>query len=341
VRAALLAGAVAIVVSMSGAANGADTGSRAELTFTRVHRQNYSVWVANADGSAARRIATRAYGGSLSSDGRWLAYSRLNSPSVFVVKLAAGKPRRVGNFISAQWSPEGTRLAVADAHGLSIVDASSGTRRLLVRDPRIRQLSFSPDGRVVAYARANGKGGADYRSDIFVVRLSDGVVTRLTSDGHSDSPVWGRRWIVYQRLHWAGGLSPQARLWLMRPDGSGKRFFARGAERLFHRFPVFGLDPLALSDDGRHLLACQAFEFGCARVTFTVPEGKRYGFPKLRPLERRRGATPVDLSRDGTRVLVDVGSPHDDRNHGIYVIPFAGGTLRPLVDSAVQADWRR
>lgn len=338
--------ALAIVASTSAAANDAGAGSRAELTFTRVNGRGYSVWVAEADGSAAREVAARAFGGSLSSDGRWLAYSRpqrsSNSalPPLYVVKLSGGKPRRIGGVRGERWSPVGATLTIVDAAGLFVVDPATGRRRVVVGGRNLWQISFSPDGRAVAYARSNGRGGAAFRIDIFVVRLSDGVTTRLTRDGRSASPLWGPEWIVYQRLRWAGGIAPLGRLWLMRPDGSGKRLFARGAEGRRGGFPVFGLDPLALSKDGRHLLACQAFEFGCPRVTFTVPGGQRYGFPKLTRLERKRGATPVDLSRDGARVLVDVGSPHDDRDHGIYQIPFEGGKLRLLARNAIEASWR-
>jgi hypothetical protein len=130
------------------------------------------------------------------------------------------------------------------------------------------------------------------------------------------------------------------RLWLLRPNGREQRMLARGAEGLLGGFPVYGLDPLALSKDGRRLLACQAFEFGCPRVTFRVPSGNRYGFPALRPIERKRGASPTDLSRDGTRVLMDLGSPHDDHGHDIYEIPFAGGKLRILATNAIEASWR-
>ena len=65
------------------------------------------------------------------------------------------------------------------------------------------------------------------------------------------------------RLVWRGGLRQAGMLWLMRADGSGSRFLARGAEGLRNGFPVFGLTTIALSRDGRRLLACQSFEFGC------------------------------------------------------------------------------
>ena len=335
---------MAIVVSPYGAVSSIGVVPRAELTFTRGSGGHYSVWVANADGSGARRIVTHAYAASLSSDGRKLAFRRVRkslNADLFVVDVAGGKPRWICGVCTARWSPHGNKLAVADQVGLHLVDPSSGRRRLLVGRRNLLEPSFSPRGRAVAYAKSNDRVGGAYRGDIFTVRISDGVVTQLTHDGHSDTPVWGPHWIVYRRHHWAGGLAPMGRLWLMRPDGTGKRALARGAEGLYGPgYPVFGLEPLALSADGRRLLACQAFEFGCSRVGFTVPGGKRYGFPKLRPVERDSGAIPTDLSRDGKRILLDVGSPHDDRNHAVYVIPFVGGELRLLARNASDASWR-
>jgi hypothetical protein len=337
--------ALAILVSTSGAATSVAPVGQAELTFTRESGGRYSVWVAEADGSHARRIVTRAYAGGLSADGRWLGFWRTHGWSkaaLFVVDLAGRKPKWICSSCAARWAPVGDKLAVVDRIGLRLVDPSSGRRRLLVARRRLGEPSFSPNGRAVAYVEQNDGVGSAYRTDIFAVRISDRAVTRYTRDGHSDSPVWGLHWIVYRRHHWAGGLAPQGRLWLMRPDGTGKRELARGAEGRYRGgYPVFGLEPVALSADGRRLLACQAFEFGCSRVTFTVPEGKRYGFPRLRPVERDSGATPTDLSRDGKRVLLDVGSPHDDRNHAVYEIPFVGGELRLLARNASDGSWRR
>ena len=343
----LLVSAFAIVVASQGAANVAGAGSRADLTFTRVNGERRSVWVANADGSAPREIAARASDGSLSSDGRWLAYSRLRySPfgtsfaGRYVLNVATGEDRRLGEVFYEQWAPRGATLAISSKAGLFLIDPASGSRREIVRGRDIGAFGFSPDGGAIAYTRDNGRDAAAYRSDVYAVRLSDRVITRLTRDGHSRSPLWGPEWIVYARFRWGGGLGRFGKLWLMRRDGSGKRFFARGAEGLRNRFPVYGLVAVALSKDGRRLLACQAFEFGCPRVTFTVPGGQRFGFPELEPLERDRGASPEDLSSDGARVLIDVGSPHDDRNHLIYEIPFAGGELRLIARNAIDARWR-
>jgi hypothetical protein len=344
-RPAVLLCALAVALSRYGGGAVAAADPRPELSFTRVNARGYSVWIANADGSRPREIAGRAAGGRLSSDGRWLSYYRLRQPVnghvlLYLTDLATGSVRRIGLVSGEEWSPTGAKLAIVDGGGVVVVDPASGRRRRIVRSPHVGRISFSPDGRAIAYDRHNARGGEPFRSDIFVVRLSDAAITRLTHDGQSASPLWGPEWMVFERLVWRGGLRHARRLWLMRPDGSGRRFLARGAEGLRDRFPVFGLAAVALSKDGRRLLACQSFEFGCPRVTFTVQGGRRYGFPKLSLLERKRHASPVDLSRDGARVLLDVGNPHDNRNHDIYALPFAGGALRLVVRDAIDASWR-
>ena len=71
-----------------------------------------------------------------------------------------------------------------------LVDAKSGKRRELIREGDVAGLSFAPDRASLAYAVANGKVGRKYRADIFVIHLSDGQITQLTRDGHSERPVW-------------------------------------------------------------------------------------------------------------------------------------------------------
>ena len=216
---------------------------------------------------------------------------------------------------------------------------SGRRRRLASGQVYYAGISFSPGGGRLAFARTNGKVGRAYRSDLFAVRLSDLEVVRLTHDGHSDHPVWGRGWIVYRSFHFAGEWS-LGRLRLMRPDGSGKRGFARGDERVGRA--MMGLDPLELSADGTRLLACAAAEFGCAPITFTVPDGKRYdlGARLRRTVVRLHElSTAADLSRNGREVLVDVGPFDGDDNHRAYAIPFRGGEPRLLARDARSPSW--
>ena len=329
---------VALALALAG------TADRAGLVFTRYTAPDHAaVWVADADGSHARRLVADGYAGSLSADGRWVAYSVSSKgralPVLDVRRVAGGRPRRLGR-VSGVWAPGGARLAVSERHALFLVDARTSTRRWLV-SADAGGISFAPGGTRLAFAGTNGKAGRECRSDVFVVRLSDLRVTKLTHDGHSDEPVWGGGWLVYRSFHFNGDWSI-GRLRLMRPDGSGKRAFARGDERTYRA--QMGLDPLELSRDGKHLLACAAAEFGCPPVTFSVPGGRRYDLG--RELERtvaRRSelATAADLSRDGRAALVYVGPFDTDDGDRVYAIPFRGGKPRLLVRDAATPRWAR
>ena len=200
---------------------------------------------------------------------------------LYVRGVAGGQPRRIGRVFGI-WSPDSTRLAVSDPRGLFLVDVRTGKRRRLA-SADVGWLSFAPRGKLLAFSRTNGKVGREYRSDVFVVRLSDLALTRLTHDGHSDRPVWGGSWIVYRSFYLAGDWSI-GRLRLMRPDGSDNRAFARGDERTSRA--QMGLDPLELSADGKHLLACAAAEFGCPPVTFHGP-GREALRPRAPPRAHR------------------------------------------------------
>jgi hypothetical protein len=316
----------------------------AGLVFTRyANAEKSSVWVADADGSDARRIAPDAYNGSLSPDGRRLAYLVPAGdpdafPTLFVREVAGGQPRPVGKAFKYAWSPDGMRLAASSLEALFVFDLSSGKRRKLVSGRVLGGFSFAPEGHAVAYGRWNGRAGREYRSDIFVLRISDGRITRLTHDRHSDEPVWGRSWIVYRRFHFDGEWSI-GRLRLMRPDGSGDRMLARGDERT--SLARMGLSPLELSEDGKRLLACAAAEFHCAPVTLAVPGGTDYNLPIRALVRRGELAYVADLAPDGSEVLFDVGPFDGPTGHRVYAIPFEGGKPRLLVRDATDASWAR
>jgi Tol biopolymer transport system component len=189
------------------------TPGRACLTFTRyASAEKPSVWVADADGSHARRVVARAYSPQLSPDGPRLAYMVPADdpdvlPSLFVRDLVGGKPRRVGRAFGYEWSPDGTRVAALAPRSLLLFDVRSASRRTLVRGRLVGGFSFAPAGNAIAYGRWSGGAGRNYRSDIFVIELGTGRVKGLTRNRHSDQPVWGRGWIVYRRFHFSGDWS--------------------------------------------------------------------------------------------------------------------------------------
>ncbi len=321
------------------------TPERAGLAFTRyAGATRPSVWVADSDGSHARRLVARAYGPKLSPDGRRIAYDVPADdpellPSLFVRDIGGGRARRIGRVFGHEWSPDGTRLAAQGLRSLLLFDVRSGETRTLVRGRTVGGFSFAPAGDAIAYARWSGGVGRKYRSDIFVINLRTGRVTRLTRNRHSDSPVWGGRWIVYRRFHFDGDWSI-GRLRLLRPDGTGDFPLARGDERT--SLARMGLRPLELSRDGEALLACTAAEFHCAPVTFVVPRGVGASFDDASRRFARVGelANGADLSRDGSAVLFTV-NPFDGVGGRVYSANFDGGEPRLLVRNADDASWAR
>lgn len=335
-----LGAALALAALASACRGGKPSLGVAGLAFTRTDGHHSSIWVAKTDGSDARQIAAHAFAGTLSPDGRRVAYSLpQDTPDsgltpLYVVDVESGEPRRIDEASGYAWSRDGARLAVSDGKALVLLDVTSGRRRELVRSGDVVGLSFAPDGKALAYSRHNGRVGHEYRSDIFVIRLSDGEIEQLTHDGHSDRPVWGRGRLAYRHFRFDGDWSI-GELRLMRPDGSGARLFARGNEDTSQA--QMGLDPLEFSEDGKRLLACAVSEFYCPPVTFTVPGGAKrelsVGDQGIRVVQA------WDLARDGTEVLVDAGAFDDDTHHRVYAIPFEGGKPRLLVRDATSPSW--
>jgi hypothetical protein len=322
------------------------TPGRAGLAFTRyASAEKPSVWVADADGSHARRVVTRAYSPQLSPDGGRLAYMVPSAdpnalPILFMRDLVRGKPRRIGPTFAYEWSPDGKRLVVHAPNSLLLFDVRSGKRRQLVGRRILGGSSFAPDGRAVAYGRSNGGAGRDYRSEIFVVELRTGRTKRLTGNRHSDQPVWGQGWIVYRRFHFSGDRSI-GRLHLMRPDGSPDYLFARGDERT--SLARMGFDPLELSRNGKVVLACAAAEFHCAPTTFFVPRGVGASFDATTRRLARSGelANAGDLSRDGRAVLFTINRFDSAVGGRVYTSLVDGGEPRLLLRNASEARWAR
>jgi Tol biopolymer transport system component len=322
-----------VLLGSGGAQAGADRP--ALLAFDRTHGYETDVWIAGADGSDARGFVRNAFGPELSPDGRRLAYfvpRRPNSPAILWVKtFANGRTTRIDAADEVSWGPQSRRLAYSTRQRLLLADVESGNRRLLARG-HVCCASFAPDGRSVVFARNNGGFGRNYRSDVYAIRLSDGRVSRLTVDRHSDRPVWGRGWIAYSHTRVRGGwLIRDVRL--MRSDGSGKRLLAH------QRKPAngeMGIEPIAFSHGGTRLLACLGSEFQCPPVAFDIPDGRRYT-PRVG--RRNELTVGVAISADGSRVLVEAGKLEGQWR--VLAVPLDQGKPRELARNAGHSSWSR
>lgn len=199
--------------------------------------------------------------GSFSPDGKSVVFSigqnisDTLSPGIYSVGVSGGTPQQLvsspdGAIDSGpQLSPDGTQLAfVRDAVAgdgtetvtLEVMPAAGGTATELADTlaPTVdggQHLSFSPDGKTIAYA-------GDYTSPgIFTVAVSGGATAQLTSD--SDYwPIFSAdgSTLLFSRNAYSANADDQAatpvdpidedlnELWAMNADGSGAAVIAEG-----------------------------------------------------------------------------------------------------------------
>ena len=305
-----------------------------------------SIWVANDDGSGARRLASGRHGGDqpvIAPDGSAVLFTGRSTanPSLAIVPTAGGHVRIlvraiVGDYV---WSPDAKTAAVTVGslprrERLVLIDVASGKTRTVVRGD-IEGMSFSPDGTQLAYAR--GPAGRDFpgRTDIYTVPVAGGPAKRITR-GHADTqPVWGPTAIAYAHYKKPKRRqdNPKSNIFLVNPDGSGRR-------QLTHQHAAFlltGPAPLQFSGDGTRLLA----EFGGQDTSYgegvNVATGRVHVLTHTRALEF--GLVAGGISRDGTRVIGATGGFDPGSRHNVVTVPFAGGKPKVLVRNAFAPTW--
>ena len=128
---------------------------------------------------------------SWSPDGRQIAYETdASGEQELAVRPASGGPERLltqfgsGVLYTPSWSPDGTQLLVATAaHELWLVPIGRSPRRLAEdKQAEIRDATFSPDGRLVAYSTLR----PNLQRAIHVQDLSTSTDTVVSSPMESD-----------------------------------------------------------------------------------------------------------------------------------------------------------
>lgn len=161
----------------------APDGSR--VAYIRRAGDARDLWVADWDGANQRQITKDLMVRSASwrPDSKALAYDEggIIGQATYVVPAAGGDPKPVfkamGNWPS--WSPDGKRLVVLGMHAMTVIKADgSGNQRLHVSQDDRGPLSWSPDGKLIAYT--------------CVERGSHGIATVTADTGKSVtlSPGW-------------------------------------------------------------------------------------------------------------------------------------------------------
>jgi hypothetical protein len=158
----------------------------------------------------------------------------------------------------------------------------------------------------------------------------------ITNDGLSEYPLWGPTGIVFSRE--ASHTATTYQLWLVKPDGRD----IRQLTDVTVSAPFFGLEPVAVSADGQHLLANLVgngiTEAWIVDLAAKPPGVRELGVP---------GSTTIGnaISRNGGTILLTEGlgslSGSDFTGQSIASVPWSGGTPTTLAVHAAFASWDR
>jgi len=332
----------------------APASSQATLVFTR-NPLSPTVYVANDDGSAARKVGPGS-SPRVSPDGQTIAFYRSgkgNRPAELMVAAASGGvARKLASgwqdpFVFP-WSPDSTTIALllgpeVGRQRLTTIDLATGTQRTIASG-YFSGASFSPQGsQQLVYARAASESFPPrsdiYRADILppgAVSVAAEEPQRITTDHRSSSPLWGPNGTIVFVKHLGEKkrqYGPKNDLFLIKPNG-------RGVKGLTHTRvdPLLsGLSPTEWSANGNRLLA----EFGGQDTSYAVTVNPKTGAERALTKEREVGFVGTALSSDGKLVLGSLGGFEPGPGHKVVSIPYAGGKPKVLANNASEPDWNR
>jgi TolB protein len=211
----------------------AQTSARGKIAFLSLTSAGADLFVLDLDRNVRTNVTQGRLAGvgdaAWSPDGTQLVVSADRGSNLYVVAAdGGGGPRALTQntgFAIAQaptWSPDGSQIAfVCDAapnYDVCLVGADGGNRRRLTNTGSIyRDLAWSPDGKLIAYA-----SGPDFFNTKIFVMNADGTQPRQLSSGQGTdvAPAWspdGSR-IAYENDFQFG----PAEIFVMNADGSGQ-----------------------------------------------------------------------------------------------------------------------
>jgi len=337
-------GTAAALVAAALVCGNIGTASAAAGTPLVTYISGTSAWLANADGSSARRLgpATTAV---LSPDGADVAAlsEKGQTSTLTLYPTAGGTPRVVQSgpppfigLLPGAWSPDSSLLlyTVGGSPAQLMVFNTVTGHSTRIASGAFDGASFEPGGQneiVYALARSSNLNAP---SNLYITSSSGTGTRQLTHDNASEWPVWGATGIAYTRLtprKKGQGSTPEWQLWLVKPGGGD----AHALTHISVPTDESGLTPIAFSADGEHLLAelvgvnhNEAYVLDLSR-----PQ------PALRDLTGQgNGTIPDAISLTGQLVLLTTGTSNQ-ASHSVEWVSWKGGKPTVIVKDGAYASW--
>jgi len=239
----------------------------------------------------------------VSPDGKKVAVTHINDDGtgdVWVIDIDRGSrsPLTIeGANYTPLWTPDGRYVAYVSNGNIAwrAIEAGSRPEMLLEESVYQRPISFSPDGKLLSFVSWTAE-----RGEIGVLSIDDGVVTRLESPFHENTPVFSPdgAYLAYvsaesgQMQIYVRGYPETHRKWTISANGGRDPVWSSTGDELFYR-------------NGDRMLAV-SFErgpepsFGKPQLLFERPLHSQPEVPNFDALPEGRGFLMVDYERPRT-----------------------------------------
>jgi Tol biopolymer transport system component len=149
-----------------------------------------------------------------------------------VISLGDGSSRPLTGTRLARayaWAPRGSTIAYVASDALFLVEPEGGTPELVTSSQEPDDLAWSPDGTRIAFTSGDARAGE--ANHVWVLRLADRAVTRLTSAQgcrYDGVPSWSPDSNAIAFARTGCGPTSKAGLYRVSAHGVGERRIARG-----------------------------------------------------------------------------------------------------------------
>jgi hypothetical protein len=334
-----------LLVGMAVCARGASASPPALLSWVKSSNSlNGSIELANLNGGDARTLGPGTLA-TVAPDGSSVAVVRTlppadNATSELLVYHASGgaapaKRYHCGGFLRVYgWSADSKLILASCPHGLNdrgplVVIAARGGPVATIASGVVDGASFAPNrSDNVVYALGSSQLLTS-PVNLFTTSPTGTSTTQLTHGWVVSDPVWGPDDIVFARTTSRGeAIAPINQLWSIDPNGTALR-------QLTHMKVdplASGLEPVAISADGEHLLC----DFGGTDQSSSwavTLSGKSVALHEL----LNESSVPDGISRDGSEVLLTKG--FEGQPPSVVSAPWAGGEPTVLAPHGADASW--